>query len=73
MLYLTRKINEGITIISPTGEELRFRIGKIQGKQIHLAFEKFKNWGVWRDEVYDRIKHGQERPKLRHQILKLNR
>ncbi len=56
MLFLTRDLkDDGIVIIAPNGEELKFFITQIKGGQVRIGFEKFENFRVWRGEVWKKM------------------
>ena len=52
MLILSRRAGESIYI----GDNIRVSVLKIQGSQIKLGFEVPENVGVYREEVYNRIR-----------------
>ncbi len=52
MLILSRRAGESIYI----GDNIRVSVLKIQGSQIKLGFEVPDNVGVYREEVYNRIR-----------------
>ena len=52
MLILSRRAGESIYI----GDNVRVSVLKIQGSQIKLGFEVPENVGVYREEVYNRIR-----------------
>lgn len=55
MLFLTRNLkDEGITVVSSTGEKLKFYIMEVRGSTVRLGFETFKGFEVWRSEVMER-------------------
>ncbi len=57
MLFLKRIPNdEGIVIIAPNGEELKFNIAEIKGNQVKLCFESAPGFQIWRGEVWERMK-----------------
>ncbi len=52
MLILSRRAGESIYI----GDNIRVSVLKIQGNQIKLGFDVPENVGVYREEVYNRIR-----------------
>lgn len=52
MLILSRRAGESVYI----GDNIRVSVLKIQGNQIKLGFDVPENVGVYREEVYNRIR-----------------
>jgi len=56
MLHLVRNLkDEGITIIAPTGEKLKFYVTEIKYGCVTLSFDHFDKFGVWRSEVLTKM------------------
>jgi carbon storage regulator len=53
VLVLTRKLGESITI----DDHIKIRIEKIRGKQVRLGIEAPRDTRIYREEVYNAIKH----------------
>lgn len=57
MLHLQRNLNDdGIVIVAPNGQEIRFHIKSISNTTAKLAFEHSEGFQIWRSEVWERIK-----------------
>ena len=57
MLTLQRSIDDqGIVIVTPDGQELRIYVTEISRNKVRLGFTKFKDFGVWRGEVWEKKK-----------------
>ncbi|KAF2956417.1 carbon storage regulator CsrA [Marinitoga sp. 38H-ov] len=54
MLVLSRKLNEGITIMIED-KILKLKILSIEGNAIKLGFDGPKNFKIYREEVYESI------------------
>jgi len=52
MLILTRKLGERITI----GDDISVTLLEIRGSQVRLGIEAPKGIGIYRQEVYERIR-----------------
>jgi carbon storage regulator len=52
MLILTRKLGERITI----GDDISVTLLEIKGSQVRLGIEAPKGIGIYRQEVYERIR-----------------
>jgi len=52
MLILTRKLGERITI----GDDISVTVLEIKGSQVRLGIEAPKGIGVYRQEIYERIR-----------------
>jgi len=52
MLILTRKLGERITI----GDDISITLLEIKGSQVRLGIEAPKGIGIYRQEVYERIR-----------------
>jgi carbon storage regulator len=52
MLVLTRKSGEGIYV----GDTIRIRILEIKGGQVKIGVDAPEDKGIYRDEVYERIR-----------------
>jgi len=52
MLVLTRKAGEGIMV----GDEIEFRINRIEGDYVKVAVRAPRHLPIYRDEVYRQIK-----------------
>lgn len=58
MLILTRRVGEVLTI----GDDVRLTVLNINGRQARLGIEAPKDVAVHREEVYQQILAGGERP-----------
>jgi carbon storage regulator len=52
MLILTRKLGERITI----GDDISVTLLEIKGSQVRLGIEAPKGIGIYRQEIYERIR-----------------
>lgn len=52
MLILTRKSDESIII----GNNIKVKILKVQGNQVHLGIEAPRDLSVYREEIYEQIR-----------------
>jgi carbon storage regulator len=52
MLILTRKLGERITI----GDDISITLLEIRGSQVRLGIEAPKGIGIYRQEIYERIR-----------------
>lgn len=58
VLILTRKTNETIRI----GEQISVTVLDTRGSQVRLGIDAPKDVSVHREEIYQRIKDGEQRP-----------
>lgn len=56
MLILSRKVGEAVQI----GEEVTVTVLGVKGNQVRLGIHAPKHVGVFREEVFDRIKQERE-------------
>jgi carbon storage regulator len=52
MLVLTRKLGEGIHV----GDTIRVQVLEIRGGQVKLGIEAPEDKGIYRDELYEKIR-----------------
>jgi carbon storage regulator len=52
MLILTRKLNESIIV----GNNIKVKVLKVQGNQVHLGIDAPRELSVYREEIYEQIK-----------------
>ena len=55
MLILMRRQEESIII----GDNIKLKVLKIQGNQVHIGIEAPREIKVYRKEIYDQIKAGE--------------
>jgi carbon storage regulator len=56
MLILTRKSDESIVI----GNNIRIKVLKVQGNQVHIGIDAPRELSVYRQEIYDQIRKENE-------------
>jgi carbon storage regulator len=56
MLILTRRIGETVMI----GDDVIVTILEVKGNQVRIGFSAPKNVAVYREEIYERMKRGQQ-------------
>ena len=52
MLILTRKSDESIII----GNNIKVKVLKIQGNQVHIGIEAPKDFSIYREEIFEQIR-----------------
>lgn len=52
MLILTRKSDESIII----GSDIKVKILKVQGNQVHIGIDAPKNFSIYREEIFEQIR-----------------
>ncbi len=56
MLEIERKLkDDGIAVVLPDGQVLRFYILDIKSNRVKLGFSPFNNFKVYRAELYEKI------------------
>lgn len=83
MLVLTRKPEESIVIVSPSGETMEIRLAKIENDRAKIGIEAPVNFRIFRKEVYDVVLQSNsdaqcnpgnfDREKLKSKFSQLNR
>ena len=58
MLNLTRKLDQVIVIVLPTGEECRVQVRRIEQGRVMLGLDFPRDWIIHREEVLYRENHG---------------
>ena len=56
MLILTRRADESVMI----GDEVTITVLEVKGNQVRIGINAPRNVAVHREEIYERIKRGQE-------------
>lgn len=57
MLVLMRRVGESLII----GDDIKVRVLEAKGNQIKIGIDAPENVSVHRQEIYDRIKRGQQK------------
>ena len=55
MLVLSRKLDESIIVVSPSGEIMEIKITKIEENRTKVGIEAPSNFKIFRKEVFDAI------------------
>ena len=55
MLVLSRKLDESIIVVSPSGETMEIKITKIEENRTKVGIEAPANFKIFRKEVFDAI------------------
>jgi carbon storage regulator len=62
MLILTRKRDESILILCPSGEYVEILVSKIENERVKLGVNAPQSVRIFRKEVYDTV--GEVKPKI---------
>ncbi len=61
MLILTRKVGEALKI----GDDITVTVLSVKGHQVRVGIDAPKDVSVHREEIYNRIKYGDDQPEVK--------
>lgn len=61
-LLLTRKENESIVIVTPSGDQIVMTVETIERGRVNLRYSAPANCGIWRDELLEHNGNSYEVP-----------